>query len=71
MRAVAVVGSKGKEVTVVERECSASDRLDTRRGLTLAVSDFTGEFLRELLQKRTTNSDIGGFGLYKLQPAVR
>ena len=31
MRAVAVVGSKGKEVTVVERECSASDRLDTRR----------------------------------------
>ena len=35
MRAVTVVGSKGKvgkeAVHVVERECSASDRLDTRR----------------------------------------
>ena len=35
MRAVAVVGSTGKvgkeAVNVVERECSASDRLDTRR----------------------------------------
>ena len=37
MRAVAVVGSKGKEVTVVERECSASDRLDTRREAEVSV----------------------------------
>ena len=40
MRAVAVVGSKGKvgkEVTVVERACSASDRLDTRREAEVTV----------------------------------
>ena len=37
MRAVTVVGSKGKEVTVVERECSASDRLDTRREAEVSV----------------------------------
>ena len=38
--AVAVVGSKGKvgkEVTVVERACSASDRLDTRREAEVTV----------------------------------
>ena len=34
---MAVVGSKGKEVTVVERECSASDRLDTRREAEVSV----------------------------------
>ena len=40
MCAVAVVGSKGKvgkEVAVVERACSASDRLDTRREAEVTV----------------------------------
>ena len=38
MRAEAVVGSnQGQGVTVVERECRASDRLDTRREAEVTV----------------------------------